>query len=193
MPECIQNTISDAEILSLYKMEGKREEAFNLIVQSYKVRMYWHIRRMVESHEDTDDILQTTFVKIWTYLPNFRGDSQLYTWIYRIATNEAITFLNKKKISESFSLDLVKNAQDKFKADEYFNGDAIQATLRNEILKLPPKQRAVFTLRYFQEMKYEEIAKILNTSEGALKASYHHAYMKIKNNLDNYPLILYNS
>ncbi len=185
MPECIQNTISDAEILTLYKTEGKREEAFNLIVQSYKVRMYWHIRRMVESHEDTDDILQTTFVKIWTYLPNFRGDSQLYTWIYRIATNEAITFLNKKKISESFSLDLVKNAQDKFKADEYFNGDAIQATLRNEILKLPPKQRAVFTLRYFQEMKYEEIAKILNTSEGALKASYHHAYMKIKNNLED--------
>jgi RNA polymerase sigma factor (sigma-70 family) len=185
MPEILQKTPSDAEILALYRQEGKREEAFNLIVKSYKVRTYWHIRRMTESHEDTDDILQTTFVKIWTYLPDFRGDSQLYTWIYRIATNEAITFLNKKKISESFSLDMVNNVQEKFKADEYFNGDAIQTALRNEILKLPPKQRAVFTLRYFQELKYEEIAKILDTSEGALKASYHHAYIKIKTNLEN--------
>lgn len=147
--------------------------------------MYWHIRRMTESHEDTDDILQTTFVKIWKYLPEFRGDSQLYTWIYRISTNETITFLNKKKMSEYFSIDMVKNAPEKFKADEYFNGDAIQTALRREILKLPPKQRAVFTLRYFQEMKYEEIAKILETSEGALKASYHHAYIKIKRNLED--------
>lgn len=140
---------------------------------------------MVESHEDANDLLQQVFIKVWKFLPNFRGDSKLYTWIYRIAINETITFLKQNRSVYGLSFDFLRRHSNDFVDDPSFNGDELQFALHKEILKLPPKQRAVFTLRYFQEMKYEEISKILDTSEGALKASYHHAYLKIKKNLED--------
>ena len=160
--------------------------AFNLIVKNYSEKIYHHIRRFVYSHDDADDLTQEVFIKIWAALPSFRADAQLFTWIYRIATNESLNFLRKQKLRTILSLDssdsiLVK----KLESDEYFNGDKIQTALQKAIIKLPEKQRVVFNLRYFDEMKYEDIAEITGTSVGALKASYHHAYNKIKETLLN--------
>ena len=167
---------TDQEILKLYR-EGGREHAFRLLVQTYKERLYWHIRRMVLDHDDADDCLQNTFLKVWRSLENFRGDAQLYTWLYRIATNETLTFLSRQQTRGEYSgLD----AADRLSSDPWFDGDRLQLTLHKCIAKLPPKQKAVFNLRYFEEMPYEKIAEVLETSEGALKASYHHAYEKIK-------------
>ena len=173
--------MEDKEILEIFKEEGKQEFAFNLLVQKYSERLYWHIRKLTCSHEDTNDILQTSLVKIWEHLPHFREESKLYTWIYRIATNETLTFLKKKRISAFLSLgSYEKTLENKLQSDPSFNGDKLQMALHKAIIHLPDKQRAVFNLRYFQELKYEEIAEILDTSVGALKASYHHAYQKIK-------------
>ena len=160
--------------------------AFNLIVKNYSEKIYHHIRRFVYSHDDADDLTQEVFIKIWAALPSFRADAQLFTWIYRIATNESLNFLRKQKLRTILSLDssdsiLVK----KLESDEHFNGDKIQTALQKAIIKLPEKQRVVFNLRYFDEMKYEDIAEITGTSVGALKASYHHAYNKIKETLLN--------
>ena len=160
--------------------------AFNLIVKTYSEKIYHHIRRFVYSHDDADDLTQEVFIKIWAALPSFRADAQLFTWIYRIATNESLNFLRKQKLRTILSLDssdsiLVK----KLESDEHFNGDKIQTALQKAIIKLPEKQRVVFNLRYFDEMKYEDIAEITGTSVGALKASYHHAYNKIKETLLN--------
>ena len=160
--------------------------AFNLIVKNYSERIYNHIRRFVYSHDDADDLTQEVFIKIWAALPSFRADAQLFTWIYRIATNASLNFLRKQKLRTILSLDssdsiLVK----KLDSDELFNGDKIQTELQKAIIKLPEKQRVVFNLRYFDEMKYEDIAEITGTSVGALKASYHHAYNKIKETLLN--------
>ncbi len=175
----------DKEILELYRQEGKREYAFNLLVRKYSERLYWHIRKFTCSHDDANDLLQTTLIKVWEHLPNFREESQLYTWLYRIATNESLTFLKRKRISSFLSLsNYDKVLENKLHSDPYFNGDKLQLALQREIIKLPDKQKAVFTLRYFQEMKYEEISEILDTSVGALKASYHHAYYKIKKALE---------
>ena len=168
--------MNDREILKRYR-EGGREEAFRLLVQSYKERLYWHIRRMVLDHDDTDDCLQNTFVKAWQSLDRFRGDAQLYTWLYRIATNESITFLTRQQ-TRGGKLELA--AADRLSTDPWFDGDQLQMALHKSIAKLPPKQKAVFNLRYFEEMPYEKIAQVLETSEGSLKASYHHAYEKIK-------------
>lgn len=167
---------TDREILQLYR-EGGREEAFRLLVQSYKERLYWHIRRMVLDADDTDDCLQNTFLKAWRSLDSFRGDAQLYTWLYRIATNETISFLSRQQTRGEYAgLD----AADRLPSDPWFDGDQVQTALHQAIAKLPPKQKAVFLLRYFEEMPYEKIAQVLETSEGALKASYHHAYEKVK-------------
>ncbi len=168
--------MTDPEILQLYR-SGEREKAFRHLVESYKERLYWHIRRMVLDHDDTDDCLQNTFVKAWSSLDRFRGDAQLYTWLYRIATNESITFLTKQQ-TRGGTLDLA--AASRLSTDPWFDGDQLQLSLHKAIAKLPPKQKAVFNLRYFDEMPYEQIARILDTSEGALKASYHHAYEKVK-------------
>lgn len=177
--------LEDKEILEIYKQEGNREYAFNLLVRKYSERLYWHIRKLTCCHEDANDLLQTTLVKVWKNLPEFREESKLYTWLYRIATNETLTFLKKKRITSFLSLtDYSTVLENKLQTDKYFNGDRLQTAFYKAILKLPDKQRAVFNLRYFQELKYEEIAQILGTSVGALKASYHHAYKKIKQNLE---------
>ena len=175
----------DRQILELYREEGKEEYAYNLIVREYGERLYWHIRELVCSHEDANDLLQDTLIKAWKGLPSFREESRLYTWLYRIATKEALTFLKKKRV-ESFLLlgNYTSVLESRLKAEPAFNGDELQLAVRREILKLPDKQRAIFSLRYFQELKYEEISQIMNTSVGALKASYHLAYQKIKKALE---------
>lgn len=176
----------DKEIIEIYRQEGREEYAFNLLVRKYSERLYWHIRKLTCSHDDANDLLQTTLVKIWQNLPTFREESKLYTWLYRIATNETLTFLKKKRLTSFLSLsDYNSILENKLQSDKYFNGDKLQLALHRAILKLPDKQRAVFNLRYFQQMKYEDISEIMNTSVGALKASYHHAYQKIKTQLEN--------
>ena len=163
-------------------MDGnKRKKAFSTLVSLYSQRLYWHIRKIVLNHDDADDVLQNTFLKIWKNIETFRAESGLYTWIYRIATNESLTFLNKKKrtlsgTQEEINEYLLENIQ----ADPYFNGNKIQQKLQEAIALLPEKQRLVFNMRYFDEIKYQDMEKILDTSEGALKASYHHAVKKIE-------------
>lgn len=168
--------MTDSEILQLYR-RGERDKAFRALVASYKERLYWHIRRMVLDHDDTDDCLQNTFVKVWQSLDRFRGDAQLFTWLYRIATNESLTFLSRQQ-TRGGHLEL--EAACRLSTDPWFDGDQLQLALHRSIAKLPPKQKAVFNLRYFDEMPYEKIAQVLETSEGSLKASYHHAYEKVK-------------
>jgi RNA polymerase sigma-70 factor (ECF subfamily) len=174
----------DKEILEIYQQGGREEYAFNLLVRKYQERLYWHIRQLVMDHEQTNDLLQNTLVKAWRYLPDFRGDSKLFTWLYKIATNETLTYLKKERLKNVFSLSDTSNMlEQKLLADEYFSGDELQLALYKEINKLPPKQRTVFTMRYFDEVKYEDMVEILGGSVGSLKASYHHAYNKIKKNL----------
>ena len=172
--------MNDKHIISLYG-SGERETAFNAIVDAYSERLYWHIRRFLCSHEDTNDLLQEVFIKIWAALPSFRGDAQLFTWIYRIATNEVINYLRKQRLKALVSMETEYSVLErKIDDDAYFNGDALQRELHKAIQRLPQKQRLVFSMRYFDEMKYEDIAEITGTSVGALKASYHHAYNKIR-------------
>ena len=172
--------MTDSEIIRLYET-GRQEEAFNNIVDAYSERLYWHVRRFLCSHEDTNDLLQDIFIKIWAALSTFRGDAKLYTWVYRIATNEVLKHLRKQKFRALISLDSASGVLErKIDEDTYFNGDELQRELHKAIQRLPEKQRIVFNLRYFDEMKYEEISEITDTSVGALKASYHHAYNKIK-------------
>lgn len=157
------------------------ESLFNDIVRDYKERLYWHIRSLVCSHEDTDDLLQEIFMKIWEALPTFRGDSQIYTWVYRIATNTALNFLHKKKIRAALSFEsLSSQMENKIDHDPFFRGDEIQLKLSKSIQKLPEKQRLVFLMRYYENMSYEDMSEVLGTSVGALKASYHFACEKIK-------------
>lgn len=177
--------MTDKEIICLYN-SGQRELAFNLIVKNYSERLYLHLRRFVYSHDDANDLTQDVFIKIWAALPSFRGDAQLFTWLYRIATNEALNFLRKQKIRTVLSLDSSESILvRKLEQDTYFNGDKLQTELQKAIIRLPEKQRIVFNLRYFDDMKYEDISEITGTSVGALKASYHHAYNKIKETLLN--------
>ena len=172
--------MDDRDILMLFK-EGQEHYAFNLLVDKYSERLYWHIRKMVLSHEDADDLLQDVLVKVWNSLSGFREESKLFTWLYRIATNEALTFIKRAKLRAFLSLtDHAEKLDRRLAADPYFNGDNIQRIFYKAISKLPQKQRAVFTMRYFEEMSYEDISEILGGSVGALKASYHHAYHKIQ-------------
>ena len=158
-------------------------DLFNRIVSEYSERLYWHVRDMVGSHDDANDLLQDIFMKIWSALPSYRGDAQLFTWVYRIATNETLNFLRKKKVRSVLSFESITAAEERIADDPYFNGTRAQQVLAAVISKLPAKQRAVFTMRYYDEMKYEDIAEILKTSVGSLKASYHFAYEKIKEEL----------
>ncbi len=172
---------NDSEILSLTGNPSSMETGFRILVNTYQERMYWHIRRMVYSHEDADDVLQNAFIKVYRSIGNFKGDSKLYTWLYRIATNEAITFLNKRKKTASSSIDAEDlNLSNYLKADEYFDGNEAEVLLQKALASLPDKQRQVFTLRYYDEMTYKEMSEVLGTSIGALKASYHHAVKKIE-------------
>jgi len=176
-----QPTPEDQEILALIASPDTIDRGFNLLVKRYQVRLYQQIRRMVLSHDDTDDILQLVFIKAWKNLGSFRNESKLYTWLCRIAINESITFINNKKKRFFVSTDEV-HTSNMGNADEHtqINGDEIQQKLIQALMLLPDKQRAVFNLKYFEEMPYEEIAGITGTSVGALKASYHHAVQKIE-------------
>lgn len=173
-------TTEDLLIIRL-KDPSTRNEAFRELLGQYKERLYWHLRNMVKDHNDTDDILQNTFIKVFRNIDNFKGESKLYSWMYRIATNEAITFLNKKSRSLQLSSEELQNSLiDNIESDVYFEGDEIQLKLQRAIASLPQKQQQVFNMKYFQELKYREMAEILETSEGALKASYHIAAKKIE-------------
>ena len=173
--------VEDSEILSKFQDEKTRNEAFNLLLKKYQQKIYWHIRRMVVDHDDADDLVQDVFVKVWKNLAGFRNDAQLYTWMYRIASNECITFLNKKKQKNNVPLDDVAyELADTLADSSYFNGDQAQRKLQQALLTLPEKQRLVFNMKYFDDMKYEEISDVLGTSVGALKASFHLAVKKIE-------------
>ncbi|MES2426720.1 MAG: sigma-70 family RNA polymerase sigma factor [Bacteroidota bacterium] len=173
--------VEDAEILSQFQDERTRNAAFNLLLNKYQQKIYWHVRRMVIDHDDADDLVQDVFIKVWKNLAGFRNDSQLYTWMYRIASNECITFLNKKKQRNNISIeDEAYNLADTLADSSYFNGDAAQKKLQNAILTLPEKQRLVFNMKYYDDMKYEEMSQVLGTSVGALKASFHLAVKKIE-------------
>ena len=175
--------MTDNDIIRLY-CDGRQEEAFNGIVHAYTERLYWHVRRFLCCHDDTNDLLQDIFIKIWTALPTFRGEAKLYTWIYRVATNEVLNHLRKKRFKALVSLESSASIVDKMiDNDTYFNGNELQRELHKAIQRLPEKQRVVFNLRYFDEMKYEDISEITGTSVGALKASYHHAYNKVKDDI----------
>lgn len=172
--------MTDQEIIALWEA-GQQERAFNEIVRNYSERLYWHVRRFVCSHEDTDDLLQEIFIKIWAALPSFRGEAQLFTWLYRIATNETLNYLRKQKVRASLRFQsLDAEMERRIDEDPYFNGTEAQRLLTKAIARLPEKQRIVFSLRYYEDMKYEDIAAITGTSVGALKASYHIAYEKLK-------------
>src|SRR5476651_613602 len=176
--------VDDAVILSKFQDEKTRNEAFNMLLKKYQQKIYWHVRRMVINHDDADDLVQDVFVKVWKSLINFRNDAQLYTWMYRIATNECITFLNKKKLKNNIPLDDVSYELAESLADStYFNGDRAQQKLQEALLTLPEKQKLVFNMKYFDDMKYEEISEVLGTSVGALKASFHLAVKKIEAHL----------
>lgn len=164
-----------------------KEDSYRELVSSYKERLYWHIRKIVLTHEDADDVLQNTFIKIFRKIDGFKGNSKLYSWMYRIATNEAINFLNKKaKMMHTDINTLQEKSVDSLTADPYFDGSDIQLKLQKAIVSLPQKQQLVFNMRYFDEIKYEEMSEILDTSVGALKASYHHAKKKIETILLNH-------
>jgi len=178
--------MEDRELLDEFRNESTKEAAFTKIIRKYQERLYWHIRRMVVNHEDANDVLQNMFIKVWKSLDNFREDSQLFTWLYRIATNESLTFLQQQKKRMAYSLsDDESPLINKIKADEHFDERKLEWKLQLAIQKLPEKQRTVFNLRYFDEMPYEEMSRVLDTSEGALKASYHHAVKKIEDFIKN--------
>jgi RNA polymerase sigma factor (sigma-70 family) len=178
--------VEDSEILQKFSQERTRNEAFNLLLNKYQQKIYWHIRRLVINHDDADDLVQDVFVKVWKNLGNFRSDSQLYTWLYRIATNECITFLNKKKNQNNIPLDDVSFELSESLMDAtYFDGNKAQLKLQQALLTLPEKQRLVFNMKYFDDLKYEEISEILGTSVGALKASFHLAVKKIESFIKN--------
>lgn len=177
--------MTDSEAIQKLKINLQDEGAFRHLIKTYQEKLYYIIRRIVVFHEDADDVLQNTFLKIWKGLPNFNEESEFYTWAYRIATNEAITFINKKKKENNISLENVSFFMTAPKAEFNYDGDEIQQKLEEAIITLPEKQRAVFHLKYFDDLKYDEISKILDTSVGALKASYHHAVKKIEQFLES--------
>ncbi len=175
----------DQEILLLSREERTREAGFRLLMKTYQRRLYWHIRKMLIDHDDTDDVLQQTFIKAWNALPAFRGEAALYTWLYRIASNNALTFLNKKKRVLFISIhDITSELENKIAQNTTFSSDHIERKLQLAILKLPDKQRLVFNMKYFEDITYEDMSEILGTSVGALKASYHHAVKKLEKFLE---------
>ena len=177
----------DKELLFQFKEAATKERAFTAIIKKYQEKLYWHVRRLVVDHDDANDVLQNMFIKVWNGLENFREDSQLYTWLYRIATNEGLSFLEQQKRRSTVSLsDVESGLSNKIKADTHFDANKLEWKLQVAIQQLPEKQRIVFNLRYFDELPYQEMSRILDTSEGALKASYHHAAKKIEEFIKNY-------
>ncbi|MBM1107610.1 RNA polymerase sigma factor [Aurantibacter crassamenti] len=176
--------VAEDDLVDQLKQADTQSKAFEVLINTYKERLYWHIRRIVLDHDDADDVLQNTFIKVFKNINGFKGDSQLYSWMYRIATNESLSFMKSKarKLgvnNEELHDRLANNLQ----ADVYFDGNEIQLKLQQAIAKLPEKQKLVFNMKYFDELKYEEISKILDTSVGGLKASYHLAIKKLENYL----------
>lgn len=174
--------IEDHMILATFREEKTRELAFTQLVRKYQERLYWHVRRMVVSHDDANDIMQNVFIKVWKSLGSFREEANLYTWLYRIATNESLTWMEqqKKRTSISLSDDEDESISNKLEAEKGFDANKLEWRLQQAIQSLPDKQKAVFNLRYYDEMPYEEMATVLDTSVGALKASYHHAVKKVE-------------
>lgn len=172
---------TDQELLQQFNDHATKERAFELIIKKYQERLYWHIRRMVVDHEDANDVLQNMFIKVWRGLENFREESQLYTWLYRIATNESLSFIAKEKKKQAISIDQEDQVYiNKLKSDSHFDANKLEWKLQLAIQSLPEKQKQAFILRYYDEMPYEEMSRILDTSVGALKANYHHAAKKIE-------------
>jgi RNA polymerase sigma-70 factor (ECF subfamily) len=171
--------ISDAQIIKAFAQKATQHKAFEWLLNDYQQKTYWHIRRMVINHDDADDVLQNTMIKVWENLHQFKGEAKLYTWIYRIATNEALNHLNKQKQHQNIE-DTSPELMNHLTTTEYFNGNSAELKLQQAILTLPEKQRVVFNLKYFDNMKYDEMSEVLDTSVGALKASYHHAVKKIE-------------
>lgn len=173
--------LSDSEILAMFRNSEQKNYAFTLLVNKYQKRIYFFVRRMLIIHEDADDVVQNVFIKVWKNLDGYRGDSSLFTWIYRISVNESNTYLRNRRLRnlftfQSFDEEMLKDIQDDF----HFDGDDIQRKLRKAIVLLPRKQQMVFNMRYFEDLSYEQIAQILGTSIGALKASYHIAAKKVE-------------
>jgi RNA polymerase sigma-70 factor (ECF subfamily) len=176
----------ESKLLEQLQSNQHKDSAFKELITLYKERLYWHIRHIVKSHDDTDDVLQNTFIKIYKNIHNFKGDSKLFSWMYRIATNESLTFIKQRaKQLQMSNEDIKQLAIDNLKADVYFEGNDIQYKLQQAIATLPEKQQLVFNMKYFQDIKYKDMAQILDTSEGALKASYHIAIKKLEDYLTN--------
>lgn len=179
------NPYNEREVLALLQDERTQKQGFEQIVSQYSEQLYWQIRRMVLSHDDANDLLQNTFIKAWINIDYFRAEAKLSTWLYRIALNECITFLNKQRAMNTIAIDDPEaDVTQKLESDPYFSGDRAELLLQKALLTLPEKQRMVFNLKYYQEMKYEEMSEIFGTSVGALKASYHHAVKKIEKFLE---------
>jgi len=178
--------ILESELVEKLKSDTNIDSAFKELVSLYKERLYWHIRHIVKSHDDADDVLQNTFIKVYKNIGNFKGESKLFSWMYRIATNEAITFINKNaKRLQITNEETQTIAINNLAADVYFEGEAIQFKLQKAIATLPQKQQLVFNMKYFEDLKFKDMSDILETSEGALKASYHIAVKKIQDYLTN--------
>ncbi len=179
--------LDDSDLLHQFKQPATKEKSFTSLLKKYQEKLYWHIRRMVIEHEDANDILQNMFIKVWNGLVNFREDSQLYTWLYRIATNECLTFLDQQKRRSISSIGNEEGGlSNKIKADEGFDANKLEWKLQLAIQQLPERQRLVFNLRYYDEMPYDEMSRILETSAGSLKASYHHAAKKVEDFIVNH-------
>ncbi len=177
----MKTNFNEEEILEQLRNPDTQRQGFAHLVNEYSERLYWQIRKMVYSHDDANDILQDVFIKAWLNIEKFRGDAKLSTWLYKIAINESITFINRSKAKLNLSIDDTDSfLLDKLEGDEYFDGDEAQLLLQKAIVTLPEKQRLVFQMKYFNEMKYDEMSDILGTSVGALKASYHHAVKKVE-------------
>lgn len=179
--------IHDTELLIQFRDPNTKEKAFTAIIKKYQEKLYWHVRRMVVEHEDANDVLQNVFIRVWNGLDNFREDAQLYTWLYRIATNECLSFLEQQKRKSTLSLDNAEGGLgNKVIADKHFDANKLEWKLQLAVQQLPEKQRLVFNLRYYDEMPYQEMSQVLDTSEGSLKASYHHAVKKIEDYILNH-------
>lgn len=177
----METKYNEEDILQLLRNPDTQRQGFAKVVEEYSERLYWQIRKMVYSHEDANDILQDVFIKSWLNIEKFRGDAKLSTWLYKIAINESITFINRSKAKLNLSIDDSDSfLLNKLEGDEYFDGDKAQLLLQQAVVRLPEKQRLVFQMKYFNELKYDEISEILGTSVGALKASYHHAVKKVE-------------
>lgn len=176
--------MKEEKILQMLAQPEKQREAFGIIVRQYSEQLYWKIRNIVQDHDDANDVLQNTFMKAWMALGDFQSKSKISTWLYRIAVNESLDHLRRQKTKVSADEDI--SVANRLLADEYFNGDETQALLQQAIAKLPDVRRTVFTLRYYDNMKYSEMSRVMNTSEGALKASYHIAVKKIHDYVLNF-------